>query len=99
LTKKCKDNILIDLKELFEDPLAILKYLENDLEAPVTARYPCIKGLKGLLKERGASGALMSGSGPTVFGIFSERIDAERVCADIRQRLGPPHRIFLVRGL
>jgi len=40
----------------------------------VTAsRYPVISSIKNRLLEHGALGALMSGSGPTVFGLFSDQ--------------------------
>jgi 4-diphosphocytidyl-2-C-methyl-D-erythritol kinase len=47
--------------------------LVNDLEAPVAARHPVITQLKQRFTERGALLAAMSGSGSTVFGIFSSR--------------------------
>ena len=50
----------------------------NDLEAVTAARYPVIKSVKEQLLKQGASGALMSGSGPTVFGLFSDRKKADK---------------------
>jgi len=44
----------------------------NDLEAVTASRYPVIRSVKEQLLTHGALGALMSGSGPTVFGLFSE---------------------------
>ena len=44
--------------------------LYNDLEIVTAAQYPAITTLKKKLLEFGASAALMSGSGPTVFGLF-----------------------------
>lgn len=49
------------------------RHLCNDLEAVTASRYPVISSLKNQLLEHGALGALMSGSGPTVFGLFSEQ--------------------------
>lgn len=46
--------------------------LSNDLEAVTASRYSVIGEMKERLLELGAAGALMSGSGPTVFGIFGE---------------------------
>lgn len=46
--------------------------LYNDLEKVTEKRYPVIKEIKDSLLALGASGALMSGSGPTVFGIFPD---------------------------
>ncbi|MDO8785154.1 MAG: 4-(cytidine 5'-diphospho)-2-C-methyl-D-erythritol kinase [Syntrophales bacterium] len=50
----------------------LLEVLRNDLEQVTFGLYPVLRHLKNLLLEYGALGALMSGSGPTVFGIFSE---------------------------
>ena len=46
--------------------------MANVLETVTVKRYPEIAGMKGCLEEHGAEKALMSGSGPTVFGIFKE---------------------------
>ena len=45
--------------------------LYNDFEVVVEARYPVIKTLKQALRAFGAHGTCMSGSGPTVFGMFA----------------------------
>jgi 4-diphosphocytidyl-2-C-methyl-D-erythritol kinase len=55
--------------------------LRNDLESVTSARHPEIAAIKGRLLESGAVAALMSGSGPTVFGLFAERSAAERSAA------------------
>jgi 4-diphosphocytidyl-2-C-methyl-D-erythritol kinase len=47
-------------------------HLCNDLEAVTISQYPIIESLKKQLLSHGALGALMSGSGPTVFGLFSD---------------------------
>lgn len=44
--------------------------LENDLERVVLPRYPVLAEIKLRLSQAGALGTLMSGSGPTVFGLF-----------------------------
>jgi len=51
-------------------------HLCNDLEAVTASKYPMIDSLKKQLLTHGASGALMSGSGPTVFGLFSDTCKA-----------------------
>jgi len=51
--------------------------LENVLETVTTKEYPVIDRMKNILKEQGALNAIMSGSGPTVFGIFDDREKAE----------------------
>jgi 4-diphosphocytidyl-2-C-methyl-D-erythritol kinase len=44
--------------------------LINDLENPVFARHPALVEIKRRLKQAGARGVLMSGSGSTIFAIF-----------------------------
>ncbi len=44
--------------------------LANDLEGVTIRRFPVIAQIKQELLQAGADGVLMSGSGPTVFGLF-----------------------------
>lgn len=60
--------------------------LGNVLETVTAREYPVIEELKELLKCQGAGNALMSGSGPTVFGLFRERKTAERAAAAVKER-------------
>ena len=54
-------------------------FMENDLESVTVNDYPLLSQIKQWMIAQGALGALMSGSGPTVFGIFAGMGDAERV--------------------
>ena len=59
----------------------------NILETVTVSRYPEIETVCKFIEENGALGARMSGSGPTVFGIYdnaSER-DAEKVVEELRK--------------
>ncbi len=71
--------------------------LINDLETVTAARYPEIPAAKERLRKQGAAGVLMSGSGPTVFGLFPEQTTAEAA----RQALKPRENewIFLAKLL
>ncbi len=51
--------------------------MENILETVTEKKYPVISKIKHLLKESGAMTALMSGSGPTVFGVFETKAAAD----------------------
>jgi 4-diphosphocytidyl-2-C-methyl-D-erythritol kinase len=59
------------------DLASLFTLLENDFESLVFEKHPLVRGIKENLIEWGAGGALMTGSGPVVFGIFSEAGDAE----------------------
>ncbi len=50
--------------------------LGNILETVTIPAYPVIEDIKSLLLQEGALGSLMSGSGPTVFGIFTDEDSA-----------------------
>lgn len=56
---------------------------ENDFEAPVFARYPVLREIKEALRLQGADLALLSGSGSTMFGIFSTESAARRAHAHL----------------
>jgi 4-diphosphocytidyl-2-C-methyl-D-erythritol kinase len=57
-------------------PKGISRILQNDLEEVVSKEYPQIGVMKQLICSAGALGASMTGSGPTVFGIFQNEGDA-----------------------
>jgi len=85
------------VQHLNRKPLVIGRMLENDLERITAARFPVIERIKNLLTEAGADGALMSGSGPSVFGVFQSKDKALRGKeALVNSSLGD---IFLVQGL
>jgi len=65
---------------------SLKQVLENDLEEVTAARYPIIEKIKGHLSLEGAEGALMTGSGPGVFGIFRRREKAARACDKLREK-------------
>ncbi len=62
--------------------------LHNDLEPVVIARFPVIAEIKQQLLEFGALGSLMSGSGATVFGLFSDYESAFQVGCKIAETKG-----------
>lgn len=57
-------------------------HLYNDLEAVTLALHPELIRIKDCLKSLGAVGALMSGSGPSVFGLFQDRSAVRRARAE-----------------
>jgi len=62
----------------------IIERLGNVLETVTISAYPVISVIKDRMKELGAQGSLMSGSGPTVFGIFTEQEKAIRAYEEIK---------------
>jgi 4-diphosphocytidyl-2-C-methyl-D-erythritol kinase len=72
--------------------------LANDLEGPCLERRPVLSALLGWLVGAGASKAIMSGSGPTVFGLFRTRIEARGAARVIaRKAVSPRAQVIAVR--
>ena len=67
-----------DLKQLAD-------LLFNVMESVTIPEYPVIEELKQALLKDGALGAIMSGSGPTVFALFDEREKAQRAYENLKK--------------
>lgn len=66
------------------DLQGVLDRMENVLESVTIVAHPIIETIKNRMKELGALNSMMSGSGPTVFGIFTEKDKAEAAYAQIK---------------
>jgi 4-diphosphocytidyl-2-C-methyl-D-erythritol kinase len=71
---------LKDIRNL-EDFLKSLRSFGNDFEKVQFNRNPKLGEIKEELENCGAVFARMSGSGPTIFGVFRTAKDTERACA------------------
>ena len=60
------------------------KSTSNVLETVTEKEYPIITEYKNILKEKGALLSMMSGSGPTVFGIFDDLTSAENAYKEMQ---------------
>ena len=80
-----KSQFHINLHKFTRTPADISRGLRNDLEGVVSKEYPQIGIMKKMLRSAGALGALMTGSGPTVFGIFSEERAASGAYEKVRR--------------
>ena len=83
-TKYVYENLVLDESTVHPDTDAIIDAIShanvagiadnlcNVLETVTVAKYPQIGEIKKVMIEKGALNSLMSGSGPTVFGIFTD---------------------------
>jgi 4-diphosphocytidyl-2-C-methyl-D-erythritol kinase len=67
----------------------------NDLERAVFSEYPQLVQIKEQLLQHGAEGAVLSGSGSAVFGVFQQRVLAEQAIAYLLEA----GKVFLVDPL
>jgi 4-diphosphocytidyl-2-C-methyl-D-erythritol kinase len=85
--------------ENLEDRLGFfeaLPHFENDLEEVVSRNYPVIGRIKNNLENSGAVKSSMSGSGPTVYGVFDQKPQAEEVT---RKLLRGDWQVFLTQPI
>lgn len=62
------------IRSIEEDNLKkVAEKIGNAMEEPMIEEYPIIGEIKNIMLENGALGSLMSGSGPTVFGIYDDQ--------------------------
>jgi 4-diphosphocytidyl-2-C-methyl-D-erythritol kinase len=85
------------LRYSYPTVMDVLPILKNDLEIPALSRHPEIGWMKEELIRRGAKGALMSGSGPVVFGLFTDPEETRRTAQALA--LPPGWRTEAVRGI
>ena len=67
------------------DLLTMTEKIGNVFEPGIIEKYPVIGEIKDLMEDNGALKAMMSGSGPTVFGIFDDREKMEAAAAVLRE--------------
>ena len=76
------DGMMEAIKQ--KDLYGIADRFGNVLENVTIPAYPVIQEIKDLMLEQGAIGALMSGSGPTVFGLFTNPKAAAKAHEEMR---------------
>ncbi|MCI8294408.1 MAG: 4-(cytidine 5'-diphospho)-2-C-methyl-D-erythritol kinase [Lachnospiraceae bacterium] len=67
-----------------QDLIQVAGKLGNVLETVTAKKYPVIEEIKDVMRKKGALNALMSGSGPTVFGLFTELGQAKAAYEELR---------------
>lgn len=77
------DGMIRDIEN--GDLLTMTEKMGNVFEPGIIEKYPVIGEIKDLMEDNGALKAMMSGSGPTVFGIFDDREKMEVAAAVLRE--------------
>ncbi|MCR5507144.1 MAG: 4-(cytidine 5'-diphospho)-2-C-methyl-D-erythritol kinase [Lachnospiraceae bacterium] len=79
-----------------KDLKGIAGLLGNSLEGVTVKEYPVIREIKNKMNGLGALGSLMSGSGPTVFGLFDKKDTADSAAEEIKSTYGIKE-VFVVK--
>ena len=77
----------------------VVRELHNDLESVSLRMHPELNDFKQMLKNEGALGALMSGSGPTLFGLFEDAKSAEDAREAILKKVSGDCLVFFAQSL
>ena len=88
------DGMIRDIQK--GDLYSMTEKMENVFEPGIIERYPVIRKIKDFMKEKGALGAMMSGSGPTVFGIFDD-MEKIHAAAEALKKTGLAKTVFAAR--
>lgn len=87
------DGVIAGLDE--GNLMQVAKSMGNVLERVTIEDYPIIQEIKDAMREAGALNAMMSGSGPTVFGIFEDKMKAKQAQQKIR-KMGLTRQVYVV---
>lgn len=68
------------------DIYGISRRMYNVLEEITGKEHPVVREFERIMLDGGALGSMMSGSGPTVFGLFSNSEDAKKVCRQLQKQ-------------
>ena len=77
------DKIITNIRQ--KNLRGIAENMGNILETVTVPSYPVIQDIKKLMRENGALNAMMSGSGPTVFGLFQNEKDIRKAYDALKQ--------------
>jgi len=80
-----------------QDIAGIAENMGNVLESVTEKNHPIITDIKDFLMQQGALGAMMTGSGPTVFGIFSSKAKGQNAVNAAKTRYADINEIFLTK--
>jgi len=94
LTKRKKN---IKIKNSIRTFDGVVSLLLNDFESIVIPLYPEIKTIKNNLIRAGAAGSLLSGSGSSVFGVFSNKEDTKKALTKLPYQA--VHKALIVHSL
>ena len=98
LTKSSSDIKIPNSEEVRGIGERMGDFLRNDLEKAVLEAHPELKEIKDLLHGAGAGGELMSGSGPTLFGLFFDEKSARSAFEKLKSARGDGAVLLVARG-
>lgn len=89
----------MEIPREFATKKAVVKMMHNDLESVTCRQYPIVNELKDRLIKYGAMAAQMTGSGPSVFGIFTDQEAAQKAGKKLSSKTDAGWRVFVAETI
>lgn len=77
----------------------VAKILSNDLEKVTIREFPVIEEIKNEMIKYGAIASLMTGSGPTVFGLYSDKNKLSQAFEKLQRKKKDGWRVFMAENI
>ncbi|MBL7684443.1 MAG: 4-(cytidine 5'-diphospho)-2-C-methyl-D-erythritol kinase, partial [Deltaproteobacteria bacterium] len=88
-----------EIPSAFNTKKDVVKVLNNDLEKVTIKEFPIIAEIKKLMVSHGALASQMTGSGPSVFGIFPDKLALDKALSKVESRGDKVWKIFKAENL
>ena len=93
------NSALEDIPFIYRTKKDVAKVLVNDLEKVTIREFPIIADIKEEMMANGAIASMMTGSGPTVFGIFAEKAKLVKAYEKMSQKIKDGWMVFMAENL
>ncbi|MCE9624998.1 MAG: 4-(cytidine 5'-diphospho)-2-C-methyl-D-erythritol kinase [Deltaproteobacteria bacterium] len=88
-----------EVPNLYRTKKDVAKILHNDLEKVTIKEFPVIGEIKEEMLRLGALASMMTGSGPTVFGIFADKVKLGKAFERMEKKASRDWKIFMAENL
>jgi len=88
-----------EVPSLYRTKKDVAKILYNDLERVTIKEFPIIAEIKEEMVKLGALASMMTGSGPTVFGIFADKVKLSKAFERMEKKAQKDWKIFMAENL
>ncbi|HKY62017.1 MAG TPA: 4-(cytidine 5'-diphospho)-2-C-methyl-D-erythritol kinase [bacterium] len=94
---KCNGNT--EVPNIYRTKKDVAKILHNDLEKVTIKEFPIVGEIKDEMLKLGALASMMTGSGPTVFGIFADKVKLAKAFERMEKKAQRDWKIFMAENL
>lgn len=94
-----KNREVTEIPNIYRTKRDVAKILSNDLERITIKEFPVIGEIKEAILAQGAIASMMTGSGPTVFGLFSDKNKLSKAYENIKKKAKEDWQVFMAENL